>query len=44
MPPVDGIATFNDGNSYGAFTNYAVIRKLEDLVKNQNENIGNDLA
>ena len=43
-PPVDGIPTFNTGDSYGFFTNYDVIGALEELVTSQNENLGNDLA
>lgn len=43
-PPVDGIPTFNTGDKYGFFTNYAVIGQLEEAVESQNENLGNDLA
>jgi hypothetical protein len=43
-PPVDGIPTFNTGDTYGYFTNYAVIGQLEEAVESQNEDLGNDLA
>jgi len=43
-PPVDGIPTFNTGDTYGFYSNYSVIGQLESLAKAQNENIGYDLA
>lgn len=43
-PPVDGIPTFNTGDKYAFFTNYAVIGQLEEACEAQNENLGNDLA
>lgn len=43
-PPVDGIPTFNTGDSYGFFSNYAVIGGLEEQLAAQNDNLGNDVA
>lgn len=44
-PPIDGgVASFNTGNNYGFFTNYGVLGPLEELLKQSNENLGNDLA
>ena len=44
MPPVDGIPTFNTGDSYGFYTNYSVIGQLEEAAESQNDNLGSDLA
>jgi hypothetical protein len=44
MPPVDGIPTFNTGDSYGFYTNYGVIGPLEEALESQNDNLGNDVA
>lgn len=43
-PPVDGIPTFNTGDSYGYYTNYGVIGPLEEALESQNDNLGNDIA
>lgn len=43
-PPVDGIPTFNTGDTYGFYTNYGVLGPLEELLIAQNENIGEDVA
>jgi len=43
-PPVDGIPTFNTGDKYGFYTNYAALGQLEEAVESQNEDLGNDLA
>ncbi len=42
-PPVDGMATFNTGDRYGFFTNYAVIGALEEELEAQNDNLGNQV-
>ncbi len=43
-PPVDGIPTFNTGDSYGFYTNYGVIGPLEEALESQNDDLGNDIA
>ncbi len=43
-PPVDGIPTFNTGDKYGFYTNYAVLGQLEEALESQNEDLGNDIA
>jgi hypothetical protein len=43
-PPVDGIPTFNTGDSFGYFTNYDVIAPLEEQLEAQNDSLGNDIA
>lgn len=43
-PPVDGIPTFNTGDDYEFFTNYAVYGLLEEILTSQNDNLGTDLA
>jgi hypothetical protein len=43
-PPVDGIPTFNTGDSYGFYTNYGVIGPLEEALESQNEDLGPDIA
>ena len=43
-PPVDGISTFNTGDIYGFYSNYATIGPMEEALESQNENLGNDLA
>lgn len=43
-PPVPGIPTFNTGDSYAFYTNYTVLGTLEKYLKQNNENLGTDLA
>lgn len=43
-PPVDGIPTPNTGDTYGFYTNYGVIGPLEEILKAQNDNVGDDIA
>ncbi len=43
-PPVQGIPTFNTGNKYGYYTNYAVVGPLEEALEAQNESLGPDIA
>jgi hypothetical protein len=43
-PPVEGIPTFNDGNQYAFYTNYAVMGALEEVLESQNDNLGTDIA
>ncbi len=43
-PPVEGIPTFNTGDSYGFYTNYGVVGPLEEALESQNDNLGNDIA
>ena len=44
MPPVDGIPTFNTGDSYGFYSNYGLIGPLEEILEEQNESLGTDIA
>ncbi len=44
MPPVDGIPTFNTGDSYGFYSNYGVIGVMEEILEAQNDNLGSDIA
>jgi len=44
VPPVDGIPTFDTGESYGLYTNYGVLQPLEEILTSQNDNLGNDIA
>ncbi len=43
-PPVEGIPSFNTGDSYGYYSNYGVIGPLEENLEAQNDNLGNDVA
>jgi hypothetical protein len=43
-PPVDGIPTFNTGDSYELYSNYAVVGPMEELLEAQNDSLGNDVA
>jgi hypothetical protein len=42
-PAVDGMPTFNTGDDYGFYTNYAVCATLKQILEDQNENLGYDL-
>jgi hypothetical protein len=44
QPPVEGIPTFNTGDEYGLYTNYGVIGPMQELLRSQNDNAGDDLA
>lgn len=44
MPLVDEIPTYNTGDDYGIYTNYAVLAPFEEALEDQNDNLGNDLA
>src|SRR5205085_1272842 len=44
MPLVDDTPTYNTGDDYGFYTNYAVIGTLEEILESQNDNLGNDIA
>lgn len=44
MPPVENIPTFNTGNDWGYYSNYAVVGGLEEVLESQNENLGPDVA
>lgn len=43
-PPVQGIPTYNTGDSYGFYTNYAVVGLLEENLDARNDNLGPDVA
>ena len=38
------IPTYNKGNRYGIYSNYAVVGKLEEILESQNDKLGNDIA
>jgi hypothetical protein len=44
--PIPGVTDtpYGTGTSYGYYTNYDVLGKLEKRLNNQNDNLGNDLA
>ncbi len=44
MPLVDDIPQYNTGDDYGYYTNYSVIGTLEEILEDQNENLGSDVA
>lgn len=44
MPAVENIPTFNTGNDWKFYTNYAVVSGLEEILESQNENLGTDVA
>ncbi len=43
-PPVEGIPTFNTGDMYQYYSNYAVVGGLEEVLESQNDNLGTDVA
>ena len=43
VPPVE-INQYSTGDRYGYYTNYDVIQGLEEVLEDQNENLGNDIA
>jgi hypothetical protein len=43
-PLVDDVPTYNLGDDYGCYTNYAVVGTLEEILEAQNENLGQDIA
>lgn len=43
-PLVDGIPTYAMGDDYGIYSPYAVVQTIEELLEDQNENLGNDVA
>jgi hypothetical protein len=48
MPMTAGLGmtppSYNTGDNWGHFTTYALIADLEEYLKTQNENLGNDIA
>lgn len=44
MPLVDEIPTYNVGDDYGQYCNYATLATLEELLEAQNDDLGNDVA
>lgn len=44
MAPVEGIPTYNTGDTKGYYTNYACLGLLEELLEAQNDRLGTDLA
>lgn len=43
-PAVDGVPTFNTGDSYSFYANYNVVGAMEEQAEAQNDNLGNDVA
>ena len=43
-PPVENIPTFNTGNDWKFYSNYAVVGGMEELLESQNESLGSDVA
>lgn len=43
-PLVDDIPQHDKGRERAYYTNYSVLRTLEDILETQNENLGNDIA
>lgn len=43
-PPVEGIPTFSTGDTWGFYSNYAVIGGLEEILESQNDSLGADVA
>lgn len=44
MPLVDNIPENDTGNDYGVYTNYKVVRTMEELLEGQNDSLGKDIA
>jgi hypothetical protein len=44
MPLVDDIPSYNTGDDYGIYTNYAVLGPMEEILESQNEDLGSDVA
>jgi hypothetical protein len=44
MPLVDETPTYNVGDDYGCYTNEPVLSTLEEILEDQNENLGSDIA
>lgn len=44
MPLVDDVPVYNLGDDFGHYTNYAVESALEEILEDQNENLGTDIA
>jgi hypothetical protein len=43
IPPVE-VSDYNRGDRYVWYTNYTTLAKMEDLLEQQNDNLGKDLA
>lgn len=43
-PIVDEMPTYSTGNKYGIYTNYSVLGPFEEVLEDQNESLGSDLA
>jgi hypothetical protein len=44
MPLVDDIPTYNVGDDFGIYTNYAVSARMVEILESQNESLGSDVA
>ncbi len=44
MPLVDDVPVYNTGDDYMWATNYSVIGTMEEILEQQNENLGTDIA
>ncbi len=43
-PVVEGVPSFNTGETHGYYTNYAVVGPLEEALDSVNDNLGPDIA
>lgn len=43
-PPMGGNPSFNTGDKYAYYTNYSVVGRCEELLEEQNDNLGPDVA
>lgn len=44
MPAVEGMKTYNTGDKYGFYANYATVGAMELVLEGQNDNLGSDVA
>lgn len=43
-PLVDDMPTYDLGNDFGIYSNYAVVGRMEEMLEAQNEDLGSDIA
>lgn len=43
-PATEGIPSPGTGDTYGYYTNYAVVQPLEEILESQNDDLGSDIA
>lgn len=42
--PIEGMPTFNTGDEYGFYTNWAVLGTVNELLEQQNDDLGTDIS